>query len=47
MSNILTTLIGDQLRRYGADRVAYSTIDYDGRRLVRVCRDRRKGGMRS
>lgn len=36
MSNILTTLIGDQLRRYGADRVAYSTIDYDGRRLVTV-----------
>ena len=36
MSNILTTLIDDQLRRYGADRVAYSTIDYDGRRLVTV-----------
>ena len=34
MSNILTTLISHQLERYGSEREAYSTIDYDGRRLV-------------
>ncbi len=34
MSNILTNLISRQLERYGSDREAYSTIDYDGRRLV-------------
>ncbi len=34
MTNILTTLTGAQVKRYGADRVAYSTIDYDSRKLV-------------
>ena len=34
MSNILTTLISHQLERYGSEREAYSSIDYDGRRLV-------------
>ena len=33
MANLLTTLIDHQLERYGADRVAYSTIDYDSRSL--------------